>query len=96
MVIASSDMNHYESDSRTRIKDRKAIDRVLALDPAGLYDVIFNEHVTMCGFGPAIAMLTAARVLGAKSAELIRYATSGDVSGDRDAVVGYAGIAVLP
>ena len=48
----------------------------------------------MCGFGPAIAMITAAKAMGAKSAELIRYATSGDVSGDRDAVVGYAGIAV--
>ena len=96
MIIASSDMNHYESDSTTRVKDRKAIDRVLALDPAGLYDVIMNEHVTMCGFGPTIAMLTATKALGAKKAELIKYATSGDVSGDRDAVVGYAGIAVLP
>jgi AmmeMemoRadiSam system protein B len=96
MLIASSDMNHYEKDSTTRVKDRKAIDRVLALDPAGLYDVVLNEHVTMCGFGPAIAMLTAAKALGAKSAELIKYATSGDISGDRDAVVGYAGIAVLP
>jgi MEMO1 family protein len=95
MIIASSDMNHYESDSTTRVKDRKAIDRVLALDPAGLYDVILNEHVTMCGFGPTIAMLTAAKALGAKKAELIKYATSADVSGDRDAVVGYAGMAVL-
>lgn len=96
MIVASSDMNHYETDSATRVKDRKAIDRVLALDPSGLYDVIHKEHITMCGFGPAIAMLTATKALGAKSAELIRYATSGDVSGDRDAVVGYAGIAVLP
>jgi AmmeMemoRadiSam system protein B len=96
MIVASSDMNHYESDSNTRIKDRKAIDRVLALDPAGLYEVVTKQHVTMCGFGPTIAMLTAAKAMGAKSAELIRYATSGDVSGDHDAVVGYAGIAVLP
>jgi len=95
LIIASSDMNHYESDATTRVKDRKAIDRVLALDPAGLYDVILNEHVTMCGYGPTIAMLTAAKALGAKKAELIKYATSGDVSGDRDAVVGYAGMAVL-
>jgi hypothetical protein len=94
MIIASSDMNHYETDSTTRVKDRKAIDRVLALDPAGLYDVVLKERVTMCGFGPTIAMITAAQALGAKSAELIRYATSGDVSGDRDAVVGYAGIVV--
>lgn len=96
LIIASSDMNHYETDSTTRIKDRKAIDRILALDPAGLYDVIVHQHVTMCGYGPAIAMLTATKQLGAKSAQLIRYATSGDVSGDRDAVVGYAGIVVLP
>jgi AmmeMemoRadiSam system protein B len=96
MIIASSDMNHYESDSTTRIKDRKAIDRVLALDPAGLYNVVTKEHITMCGYGPAVAMLTASTSLGAKAAELIRYATSGDVSGDRDAVVGYAGIAVTP
>lgn len=96
MIIASSDMNHYETDSTTRVKDRKAIERVLALDPAGLYDVILNERVTMCGYGPTIAMLTATKALGARTAELIKYATSGDVSGDRDAVVGYAGMAVLP
>jgi AmmeMemoRadiSam system protein B len=96
MIIASSDMNHYECDSTTRVKDRKAIACLLALDPAGLYDAVTKEHITMCGVGPAIAMLTAAKALGAKSAELIRYATSGDVSGDRDAVVGYAGIAVMP
>ncbi|HWR14627.1 MAG TPA: AmmeMemoRadiSam system protein B [Terriglobales bacterium] len=95
MIIASSDMNHYEADSTTRVKDRRAIDRVLALDTKGLYDVVLRENVTMCGFGPTIAMLTAAKRLGSTSAELIRYATSGDVSGDRDAVVGYAGIAVL-
>jgi len=94
MIIASSDMNHYETDSTTRVKDRKAIDRILALDAAGLFEVVTKEHITMCGFGPAIAMITAAKAMGAKSAELIRYATSGDVSGDRDAVVGYAGIAV--
>ena len=94
MIIASSDMNHYETDSTTRVKDHKAIDKILALDPQGLYDVVLKERVTMCGFGPAIAMMTAAKAMGAKSAELIRYATSGDVSGDRDAVVGYAGIVV--
>ena len=94
LVIASSDMNHYESDSVTRVKDHKAIERVLALDPAGLHEVVMKENISMCGFGPAIAMLTAAKRLGATSAELIRYATSGDVSGDRDMVVGYAGMVV--
>ena len=94
LIVASSDMNHYETDALTRIKDRKAIDRVLAMDPRGLWEVVMNEGVSMCGFGPAIIMLTAAKRLGATSAELVKYATSGDISGDRDAVVGYAGMIV--
>jgi len=76
------------------VKDRKAIEQMLKLDPKGLFDVVVNEDVSMCGYGPAVAMLTAAKGLGAQSAELIKYATSGDVSGDRDAVVGYAGVVV--
>jgi MEMO1 family protein len=95
LIIASSDMNHYESDGITRQKDSLAIERVLALDARGLYEVVNRQKISMCGYGPAVAMLTAARRLGATSAELIKYATSGDISGDRDMVVGYAGIAVL-
>jgi AmmeMemoRadiSam system protein B len=94
LVIASSDMNHYESDSVTRVKDRRAIDQLLALDARGLYDVVKEGNISMCGYGPAVVMLTATQKLGATGAELIRYATSGDVSDDRDMVVGYAGIAV--
>jgi AmmeMemoRadiSam system protein B len=94
MVIASSDMNHYEPDPVTRVKDHKAIEKVLALDPVGLYEVVTKENVSMCGYGPAIAMLTAAKRMGATSAELVKYATSGDISGDRRTVVGYAGIVV--
>lgn len=94
LIIASSDMNHYEDDATTRVKDRKAINQILALDPGGLYDTIINESISMCGFGPAVAMLVAAKLLGAKQAELVEYATSGDVNGDRHAVVSYAGIIV--
>jgi hypothetical protein len=94
LMVASSDMNHYESDAVTRVKDHRAIERILTLDARGLYDVVTQQNVTMCGFGPAVAMLTAARKLGAKSAELVKYATSGDVSGDRNMVVGYAGVVV--
>jgi len=94
LIVASSDMNHYESDAVTRVKDHRAIERILTLDPRGLYDVVTHQDISMCGFGPAVAMLTAARQLGAKSAELVKYATSGDVSGDRDSVVGYAGVVV--
>jgi AmmeMemoRadiSam system protein B len=94
LIVASSDMNHYESDRVTRVKDHKAIERILELDARGLYEVVTQEDVSMCGFGPAIAMLTAAKRLGATSAALIKYATSGDVSGDRELVVGYAGVVV--
>ena len=94
LVIASSDMNHYEPDTLTREKDRKAIDKILKLDAAGLYEVVRREDISMCGYCPAIAMLTATRDLGARTAELIKYATSADTSGDRSAVVGYAGIIV--
>lgn len=94
LIVASSDMNHYESDAVTRVKDHRAIERILSLDPRGLFDVVTQQQISMCGFGPAVAMLTAARQLGAKSAELVKYATSGDISGDRDMVVGYAGVVV--
>jgi AmmeMemoRadiSam system protein B len=94
LIIASSDMNHYESDTITRIKDHKAIERVLALDARGLWEVVLNEDISMCGFGPTVVMLTAAKLLGATSATLVKYATSGDVSGDYESVVGYAGIIV--
>src|ERR1700686_703366 len=88
LIIASSDMNHYEDDATTRVKDRKAIEKILALDAPGLYETVINESISMCGFGPGVAMLTAARQLGAQRAELAQYATSAHVSGDRDVVVG--------
>jgi AmmeMemoRadiSam system protein B len=94
LIIASSDMNHYESDALTRVKDAKAIDPMLKLDARALYETVLRERISMCGFGPATAMIVAARSLGATRAELVRYATSGDVSRDFDRVVGYAGIFV--
>ena len=94
LIIASSDMNHYESDSKTRVKDQKAIGRMLELDARGLFEVVQREKISMCGYGPASAMLVAAKSLGASKAELVKYATSGDVSGDFAHVVGYAGITV--
>jgi AmmeMemoRadiSam system protein B len=94
LIVASGDLNHYESDIVTRAKDHRAIERILTLDPRGLHDVVTQQNISMCGLGPAVVLLTAARQLGAKSAELVKYATSGDVSGDRENVVGYAGIVV--
>ena len=94
LIIASSDMNHYENDQITRVKDHKAIGQILALNPRGLFDVVTQEEISMCGFGPAVVMLTAARQLAARHADLVKYSTSGDVSGDHNMVVGYAGVIV--
>lgn len=94
LMIASSDMNHYESDRITREKDHKAIEQILATDARGLFDVVVKEEISMCGLGPTVVMLTAARRLKAASTELVKYATSGDASGDREMVVGYAGVVV--
>jgi MEMO1 family protein len=94
LIIASSDMNHYESEEITRRKDALAIERLLALDAPGLHETVRREGITMCGYCPAVSALIAANLLGAQRAELVRYATSGDISGDRDEVVGYAGVIV--
>jgi AmmeMemoRadiSam system protein B len=94
LLLASSDMNHYESEAVTRVKDAKAIGEILRLDARGLYDTVRREGISMCGFGPAVAMLTAAEGLHAASAKLVQYSTSAETSGDFDRVVGYAGIIV--
>ncbi len=78
----------------TRVKDNHAIERILALDPRGLYDAVRAEGITMCGYAATVAMLVATIELGAKEARLVRYATSGDITGDLDSVVGYAGMIV--
>lgn len=94
LVLASSDMSHYVDADTARRKDQSAIGRILALDPEGLYRVVRTEGISMCGFGPAVAMLTACLEQGAAAAELVKYANSGEASGDFDRVVGYAGIIV--
>ena len=92
LLLTTSDLNHYEDDATTRVKDRKAVERLLDLDARGLYDTCRNEQISMCGLGPAVAMITALRLMGVTAGELVRYATSADVSGDLSAVVGYAGM----
>lgn len=94
LVVASSDMTHYESQVSANRKDRIAINEILALDEGTLYSKVHNMHITMCGIHPAFIMLTCSKRRGAKKAELVRYETSGDITGDYDHVVGYAGIMV--
>jgi len=94
VIVASSDMSHYVPDKIARQKDKNAIDKMLHIDPEGLYETVRREKITMCGVLPAAVMLAAARLLGAGTSRLVRYATSGEVSGDYESVVGYAGIVV--
>ena len=92
LLLTTSDFNHYQDDATTRRKDRLAIERILQIDPRGLFDVCRKKEISMCGLGPAVALLTALNHIGSKHAELVKYATSADVSGDTSAVVGYAGL----
>lgn len=94
LVVASSDMSHYISADAARERDGRAIERILALDPEGLHELVHRERISMCGVIPATVMLVAALALGATRAELVRYGSSGDVTGDTREVVGYAGLLV--
>jgi AmmeMemoRadiSam system protein B len=94
LVVASSDMTHFESQESATQKDKQAIEAILKLDEDLLIQRVKDLDISMCGYGPAITMLACVKELGAKKAELIKYQTSGDVTGDYSAVVGYAGITV--
>ncbi len=94
LIIASSDMTHYESVEAARRKDSLALERVLAFDPQGLVEVCRSEQISMCGVIPSAVMLIAARQLGATQAELLAYTNSGQVTGDHRQVVAYASVLV--
>lgn len=94
IIIASSDMTHFESQESANIKDKEAIDAVLKLDADGLYRKVRELDISMCGFAPVIIMLTAVKLLGARQGRLIKYETSAEASGDYSSVVGYAGIII--
>lgn len=94
LIVASSDMSHYESAEAARRKDELALERVLGFDPQGLLQVCRSEGITMCGVVPASVMLVAVGELGATQAELVAYGTSGDVTGDNRQVVAYAAVTV--
>ncbi|ACM21356.1 MEMO-like protein [Geotalea daltonii FRC-32] len=94
LIVASSDMTHYETAASAKQKDEQAINMVLALDAEGLLLVCAQKDITMCGVVPATVMLVAAKGLGATKARLVQYATSGDVTGDNRQVVAYAALTV--
>jgi hypothetical protein len=92
VIIASSDMTHYEARERAAKNDRLALEAVEAMDEAKFYSVIESHRVSACGYGPIAALITASKILGAKEAKLLCYKTSGDIIGDYSSVVGYAAV----
>ena len=94
LIVASSDMTHYESQRQAEDKDHYAIEAILSLDEDELIKRISERNISMCGYGPVIVAMVASKNLGAKRGDLIKYATSGDISGDYNQVVGYAGIII--
>jgi AmmeMemoRadiSam system protein B len=94
-IVASSDFSHYVPAQKAKSDDLWAIEPLATLDTKEFYRRIAERQVTACGYGPITAMVNACSGLGAKAARLIRYATSGDVTGDNKEVVGYASIAVI-
>lgn len=94
MLLASSDMTHYEPEDEAKDKDNIAIQSILELNEDKLMEKIRSLGITMCGYAPVTVMLSAAKLLGAKTAKLIKYQTSAEATGDKESVVGYAGIVV--
>ncbi|MBS7643344.1 AmmeMemoRadiSam system protein B [Candidatus Bathyarchaeota archaeon] len=95
VLIASTDFSHYVPQLEADRNDHLALDAILKLDEVQLQSVVETYNISMCGYGPVTAVITAAKQLGASSANLLCYRTSGDVTGDRSAVVGYAAVSIV-
>lgn len=92
--IASTDMTHYEPYEVAQEKDRIAIDAILKLDEEKLFNVVMANDISMCGLNPTCTLISVCKNVGATKAGLVKYETSGDVSGDYGSVVGYAGMII--
>jgi hypothetical protein len=95
VVVASTDLSHYEDQASANRKDRRVLEAITSLDEGALLEAVHGYGVSMCGYGPVAAALVASKALGAEGAELLSYHTSGDVTGDYSAVVGYASLKVI-
>jgi MEMO1 family protein len=93
-IVVSTDMSHFISHHLAKEKDKLAIDRILSMDPEGLYQTVRSNNISMCGMLPMVLSLSCAKELGATNAKLVDYSTSGEVNKDYSQVVGYAGILV--
>ncbi len=94
LILASTDMNHYESRSTSNKKNEKALQAIRVMDPAELYQTVLDNRISMCGMIPVVISMIAAQLLGATSSSIVGYTDSGYVSGDTDQVVGYAGVVI--
>jgi hypothetical protein len=94
IIVASSDFTHYEPHSVAAEKDKSMIEAIINLDEEMLYERREALSCTMCGYGPVAAAIVAAKEMKAKRADLLKYATSGDTTGDLSAVVGYGSIVI--
>lgn len=92
LIIATSDFTHYEPREVAEKKDRKAIENILKMDEKEFINTVHDLNISICGYGPIATCIAAAKKLGAKRAELLKYGTSGDITGDNSSVVAYAGI----
>ncbi|MFQ5887790.1 MAG: MEMO1 family protein [Candidatus Hydrothermarchaeales archaeon] len=92
LVIASSDFTHYESSKEAEHKDKKALNAILDLDEKRFINTVYDLNISICGYGPITVAISVAKKLGATKAELLKYMTSGDITGDKSQVVAYAGI----
>jgi len=95
VVIASTDLTHYEPHERAVEKDKVVLDKIKSLDPVGLFDVVLRKNISMCGVAPVMTLLYYAKLSGSSGAEVLKYGTSGDVSGDKTLVVGYSAVRIL-
>ena len=95
VILASSDMTHYEPHDVAYKKDHEVLDAIVKLRPDEVYDIVVNKNVSMCGVGPVLTLLYIATKLGCRGGELLKYATSGDITGDLSAVVGYAAVRIF-
>jgi AmmeMemoRadiSam system protein B/AmmeMemoRadiSam system protein A len=94
VIVASGDMNHYESQKITQTKDRQAIESILKLEAGELLERVHEFNISMCGYGTAACLIYAAKEFGSVRTELVKYQTSGDIVHDYSSVVGYAGILI--
>jgi len=94
LIIASTDLTHYQPGELAEKQDKRALEAILSRSPEKLSEVVSRYGISMCGPGPVMAMLTATSFLGARKSRLLKYATSGDITGDYSAVVGYASVCI--